>query len=652
MIIKLANLLSVAICVLLLLGCGGGSPTDAGLNGESSDTPRQVLTAFGDACINADIDSACNLMQNPARWRKSFELAHDVLPILGDACNKAEETNRERDCVRYRIRLRHPDDPQKRVLENRIFVRRVRDIKGKVGDWRVDFINPGDGLGQMKRQRDRLSQTEISPDDRTGQWGTMYTHASVITRAILAYYFLMYPDDYKFNNKLWGYLNPYLYHYSVKATHPGDIESILGIGYDTYDNIPPDAVIIANFASALIQAGSADEDVFTGELNGDGTVNYLRDIVLTTSGGIKFSATTDFGDDDDTFLKGFGHFLTPITQNAYETDFSKFNDNSVLSGIGSASVGALDWAMGNGSMGPYDILGIVGMREARNRKTFYRAVDLMRQALHERNGFIAAEKAANAFYTFGFTLHLLEDQTCPAHVRNDMHGVPIISSIPGLGGLQPDPAEEWAETITSSFVNETIGLYSNLLKEHSPIVGDSTGFPGNSILQNLYANAAYTDYPAVEALFEYTSLMTNRMCFSEDTIYTSTNYDAANTDYYPDLNALNLDFFGRTVVYGTPGSPISSESYLAACGNGMFDVWRSWFWSTHWFSDPDINDVEDALYGGWDILTMDDDEDDDYFSNSVLGVREQQWRLMFPLIVKTGAAYMHEYYVACTKPGT
>jgi hypothetical protein len=47
----------------------------------------------------------------------------------------------------------------------------------------------------------------------------------------------------------------------------------------------------------------------------------------------------------------------------------------------------------------------------------------------------------------------------------------------------------------------------------------------------------------------------------------------------------------------------------------------------------------------WDILTVADDADDDYFGNSTLGVREQQWRLLFPHVVKTGAAFLHEFYL-------
>jgi hypothetical protein len=641
-----AGFYAIAALCLVALGCSGGSsPVGPDARGDSPDLPREVLCAFAQACETRDVDAASALLLNPHRWRRTLELGRDALPFFGRALRDAKETRRERDCVRYRFRLSHPDDPRHRVLENTVYVARIRGVDGRVGDWGVDFTWPGDGQSQIERRQRAPARTEILPGDRSAQWGTLCTHASIMTRAVLAYYLFNYPQDSEFTGP-WGYFRPKMYRFSVLATHPGPIETILFFDYDSYESMPPDAVLIANAPTALVQAGSADEDVFVGELNGDGSINYLRDIELSLSGGVRFQTTADFGDDDDTFLKGFGHFLTPLTQDAWQTEFSKFDDMELLGGIGGASVRALDWALGEGTMGPYDVLGVVDLRESRNRKTLQRAVDLLHQVALADNGIEAAEFLANSLYTFGFTMHLLEDASCPAHSRNDMHGVPIISSIPGLGSLQPDPLEEWGETLTQSFIDETIALYADLMAEAEPIQRGPDGFPADPILQHLYDTAGHSDFAAVEALFEYTALMSNRMCFSEDTIYRSTNPDAANTDYYPMLTDLDLDFFGKTAVFGTPGPPISTDEYLVACGNAMFDVWRSWFWTTHWFQDPDVEDVEDALRGGWDILTVADEDDEDYFSNSRLGVREQQWRLLFPLIVRTGAAYVHEFYLA------
>jgi hypothetical protein len=650
----MGSLRIIPVGLILIICLGAVSVGCSGTSGSVSpipftnypDTPREVLAAFADACIAQDIDAACGYMAQPMRWRRTMELASDMLPLMGQSLEDAKETRRERDCYRYRMRLRHPDDPRQRELISTVYVVRNRDLDGVAGRWGVDFVRVGSGDGASRRLGSTADPAQLLPDERTGQWGTMYTHASILTRAIINYYFRMYPEDYEFTGQF-GFFRPANYHYlNTLATHPGPIETILGFDYDIYENMPPDAVLILNACGALVQAGSADEDVFVGEYNEDGSINYLRDIVLTIDGEAWFVTSNDFGEDDDTFLKGFAHFLTPLTQDIWQTEFAAFDDMSILGGTGNASVKALDWALGDGTLGPYDILGIVDLRASRNRKTLQRAIDLLKQAHEEQDGIARANLLANSFYTFGYTLHLLEDQSCPAHCRNDMHGVPIISSIPGLGSLQPDPAEEWGESLSQSFVNETVSLFMQMLAEHDPIVRTPTGFENNPILQNLYDNAEHPDFAAVEALFEYTSLIANRMCFSEDTIYTSTNPDAANTDYWPDLTALDLDFFGKTVVYGTPGPEISGDQYIAGCGNGMFDVWRTWFWTTHWFEDPEIGDVEDALHNGWDILTVADDDDDDYFSNGVLGIREQQWRLLFPLSVKTGAAYMHEWFLA------
>ena len=646
---KLVQFTLVALVVMAIYGCsGGGSPVDP--NGSERDSPREVLVAFADACEAGDVEAACGLLLNPSRYRTTIEKLRPILPFYGNSIRGAIEEQRTRDCYRYNFRLRHPDDPQGREIETRIFVVRVRGMNGLLGRWGIDFTFPGDGHREAERLRNTIDRTSIDMNvddsilEREAQWGTCYTHASILTRAIIAYYYLMYPEDADFTGPQ-GWINPSNLFLNVTASHPGPIDTILGFDFDTYENMPPDVWMMGNAACELIQAGSTDEDVFVGEYNADWSLNFTREIVISWDGGISITTSNGFGDDDDTFLKGFGHFLTPITQNIYQTEFSEFDDIELFGGTEGAAVKAIDWALGQGILGPYDVLGILSMRESRNRKTLPEAINLLTAAMTNPDLPTACSQYANAFYTFGYTLHLLEDLSCPAHVRNDMHGVPIVSSIPGLGALQPDPIEDWGETLTPTFVNETIDLFMDLIAENDRITRDETGFPGNYILQNLYDNAEHADYPGVEALFEYSAMIANRMCFSEDTIYRSTNYDAANTDNYPFLTELNLDFFGRTVLYGKPGSEISDEQYLVAVGSGSFDAWRSWFWMTHWFTDPDLNDVIDALHDDWDILTVADDADDDYFGNSTLGVREQQWTMMFPHAVRVGAAYLHEYYL-------
>lgn len=634
------RVLTLSIFIILLTGCGGGSPVSNDITANLS--PREVLDSFADACIAGDVDSACDLMLYPDRWRATMEKAHDALPIFGHSLRDAEERTRGRNVYRFRYRLRHPDDPQHREMINVIYVRRVRDLRGNLSRWGIDFIDPGEGRGHGSH---RASQAA----DRSGQFGTMYTHASILSKAIIDYYVEMYPEDEEFTGEL-GYFNSDNHWYDVLVSHPGPIDTILFFDYDNYENMPPDAVLVKNTATALLQAGSADEDVFVGEYNGDGSVNYTRRIdVERDEDGFHFISYNNFGDDDDTFFKGFAHFLTPATQDIWETDFVEFNDLDVIGGVGDAAVSAVDWSLGYGVLGPYDIFGLFDLRMSRNRKTFPEAVNLYDYSQAALYGMPPAERLANSFYTMGFVIHLLEDQGTPAHARNDGHGVPIISSIPGLGGLSPDPIEEWAESLNSSFIAETQNLYDQLVAEDNRIERDEDGFPDDPLLQNLYDNAVHQNYAGVEALMKYTSLRTNHMCFSEDTIYTSTNSSAAVTNTWPQLTDLNLDFFGKTVVYGNPGWPFNQEdnNYLAARGNAMFDVWRSWFWLNNWFSDPDVDDVEEALYDGWDILTVADDDDDDYYSNNTLGVREQQWRLLFPHVVRTGAAVMHEFYLEC-----
>jgi len=635
---------AILTMVILAVGCtGSGSPVDPVSPGDDL-TPREVLAAFADACIQSDIDTACGWLINPDRWRSSMENAIDILPFYGACLKDVEETRRERDCRRYRFRIRHPLDPNQRIIESRIYVRRVRGVDGNVSRWGIDFIDPGDGQAALQRKRERTSQVSTPIPDRTAQWGTLDTHATLLTLSILDYYVAMYPGDERFTGPR-GFLREDKLNFSTLVEHPGPVEEILSVEFDIYDSMPPDAGLSASILWALIQAGSVDEDVFVGELNADGSINFTRDVVLSFDGGVSVETTNNFGDDDDTLLKGFAHFLTPINQNQNQTVYSEFDDMELFGGTAGSAVNPIDWALGQDTLGPYDIMDLISIRESRNRKTFPRAIELIQSIELTPDAPNAVEKLANAFYTFGYVLHLLEDAGIPAHVRNDMHGVPYISSIPGLGSLQPDPLEEWGESLTPSFTAETGSMLAVLMAEADPIVRSETGFPEDDFLQHLYVNAGHTDYAGVEALFEYTAFTANRLCFSEDTFYRNTNSSAANTSYYPCITDLDLDFFGKSVVYGKPGSFISDEEYIAGCGNAMFDVWRSWFWTTHWFSDPEYDDVIDALQDDWDILTVADDDDDDYFAGSVLGVREQQWRLTYPRIVRTGAALLHEFYL-------
>ena len=402
----------ILLCIFLGItaGCSGSSTTAPLPDDEYPDNPRDVLTRFADACIAQDIDSACDYLLNPARWRHTMELASDALPVMGHSLKEAGEARRERDCYRFRMRLSLPDDPRHRVLENTVYVVRIRGIDGAVSRWGVDFTYPGDGQNRIRRQQAMMDGSA----ERSGQWGTMCTHASIMTRSIIAYYNAMYPDDSGFTGPR-GYFNPRKYHFDTLATHPGPIETILFFDYDNYENMPPDAVLLDNAAIALVQAGSADEDVFVGEYNLDGSINYTRDIILTGGGTFTFQTTNDFGDDDDTFFKGFAHFLTPVSQDLYQTEFSEFDDAELFGGTAGAAVSAIDWALGSDSLGPYDILGILDMRGSLNRKTLPRAVGLIAQAKEEPSGYEAAQLIGNAFYTLGFTLHPVSYTHLRAH---------------------------------------------------------------------------------------------------------------------------------------------------------------------------------------------------------------------------------------------
>ena len=113
---KSRSAICFALWVILFaftVGCSGGnSPINPDTQGDPNHpqepvkSPREVLSAFADACIAQDIDAACAQLNNPRQWRSTLEFVKDMLPIAGKAIHEAEEIESGEDCVRYLIRAK------------------------------------------------------------------------------------------------------------------------------------------------------------------------------------------------------------------------------------------------------------------------------------------------------------------------------------------------------------------------------------------------------------------------------------------------------------------------------------------------------------------------------------------------------------------
>lgn len=271
-------------------------------------------------------------------------------------------------------------------------------------------------------------------------------------------------------------------------------------------------------------------------------------------------------------------------------------------------------------------------------------------AVSEMLGAVTASDREDAFYIFGHVLHLLEDAAVPAHVRNDPH------SVPGTGGQ--DLFELWATkskmgSSYSTFKQELDRIYSNIIKPGPRLERRDSGFTNNVLLDRFFDNPEDSNYRGIEALFEYTAVMTNHMCFSQDTIWTSVWKSSVDTGSFPELVSMSRN---RTRFYGCPPQDVlqslnqlqaadhNVEDYLIGFGTSFFDTWFYKYWDDHGYP-PGISEIKANLADVRTTVTITTYEDKDRYGNNDNGVFETQFQLIFPLIVKTGAALLHEFYL-------
>jgi hypothetical protein len=614
------------LILTLIIGFGCSSGSNTPVTPSSDDAINDTLNRAADALERGNLDECLKYFCDPENNGKSLERLRNQWKMIADALKNAEIEESDNSQVRLKLKLRNPRLPNGE-MESRIFL-----LKDESGKWRLS-VTP------MRHRK---------IEDRNAQWGTNTAHGSFFTRAIIEYYLRNYPEDIEFTGAN-GFLNQGKYKYPVSGTHSGAIDTILGIyDVDTYENCPPDAIMVKNAPSACMQMGAIDEDVFLGEYDSSMSQVFDRSMILDWSNGIRFDTSNTFGDSDDTLFKGYAHFLTPVNQDYIQNSFIGFNDMGMIGDETGHSAPAHRWGLGMENIGPVNIIDIVDMRENWNRKTWQNAIQLYKDAMKETNPIRKGEKLGSSFYALGHVIHLLEDCGIPAHVRNDMHGVPALSYIPGLGYLQPDPLEDWSDTFSSGLMNKSISLYVDLYRENNPIERYPNGFAGTEpLLAYYYNNAELPEYAGYEAIFKSLAFMTNRTFFSEDTFRQSTQ-SYANTSQYPSITSWDFNYAGRTVIYGNSGLPFDSVDNPLGVSTLWFDTWCTGFWTLHW-RWPELNEVVDTMSSDGDLFTVWDDWDDDFFTDGRRGVCEAQWEVQFKRVVRHGAALLHEFYLETHK---
>ena len=180
-------------------------------------------------------------------------------------------------------------------------------------------------------------------------------------------------------------------------------------------------------------------------------------------------------------LRYLNHFMSPKTQPA--------TINPVgfqFIGYGSSAT-ALNWALAIGKSNSY---------------TYQSSVNNLKSAT-------TVDKKKSACRTFGRILHLLQDTSSPAHVRDDSHVT-----------WDPDEWEDWGEksgTERTSLQNEIYRIVNTAMT--GPMVRDTTGYPSNALIDRFYDNPdrsyilSNVNCTGVQAIFKYLSVSTNQVHF-------------------------------------------------------------------------------------------------------------------------------------------
>lgn len=148
-------------------------------------------------------------------------------------------------------------------------------------------------------------------------------------------------------------------------------------------------------------------------------------------------------------------------------------------------IDGVEWALGK----PGDIS--EGVQD--HKYTWEHGKIFMQMALRETRADKRSEYMANAWRALGETLHMIADNGCPPHVRNDAHPAPVGKIIPYFGN--PDPYEEFVDIIRIEKPSE----FTDLTK----------GSTNEALVQEFRNSKKVYDIANALAVFTNTNFVTN-----------------------------------------------------------------------------------------------------------------------------------------------
>ncbi|MCX6251258.1 MAG: hypothetical protein NTX61_10965 [Bacteroidetes bacterium] len=191
-------------------------------------------------------------------------------------------------------------------------------------------------------------------------------------------------------------------------------------------------------------------------------------------------------------------------------------------------IDGVDWALGN----PGDLS--FGVQY--HTYTWEKGKVWMKGALQEKDESKRSELMGKAWRALGETLHMIADNGCPPHVRNDAHPSPLCNNNLIFGN--PDPYEEYVDQIRT--------------KEPEVFDGFANGNPDNDLKARMDRMKTTREIAHALAVFTNLNFVTNETISGKDKDNEPVKQVINSSDPYPAPLLENMKYNAKDFTYRSP----------------------------------------------------------------------------------------------------
>ena len=193
----------------------------------------------------------------------------------------------------------------------------------------------------------------------------------------------------------------------------------------------------------------------------EGNLFDLATLKATTDEGAAEKSVTEwishggFSADEPELPASLRHFYDPTAHKGkrYLTDITNAKRMGALQRmLKNPEMDGVEWALGK----PGDL----SFNTQEHSYTWEKGKAWMKMALQEKDENKRSEHMGKAWRSLGETLHMIADNGCPPHVRNDAHPSPLCNYNIIFGN--PDPYEEIIDIIRRDYPNDFLNYFNGL----------------------------------------------------------------------------------------------------------------------------------------------------------------------------------------------